>query len=118
MAFSGLDYPVTQDDATLEAGGYSARMDHQPFALSGGEQQRVSIACALANEPALILADEPTGELDSQTAHAIMDLFVTLNQRTGTAILMVTHDPEMAAYSRRMLHMLDGQIVEEETHHG
>ncbi|MEZ4620060.1 MAG: ABC transporter ATP-binding protein [Caldilineaceae bacterium] len=107
----------TRSELLLREVGLADRMDHRPDALSGGEQQRVSIACALANEPALLLADEPTGELDSQTAHAIMELFVTLNGRTGTAILMVTHDPEMAAYSRRTLHMRDGQLVEEEAHH-
>ena len=109
---------ASRSELLLSEVGLADRMDHRPNALSGGEQQRVSIACALANEPALLLADEPTGELDSQTAHAIMDLFVTLNRRTGTAILMVTHDPEMAAYSRRTLHMLDGHLVDKETHHG
>ena len=107
----------SRSELLLTEVGLADRMDHRPAALSGGEQQRVSIACALANEPALLLADEPTGELDSQTAHAIMELFVTLNRRTGTAILMVTHDPAMAAYSQRTLHMRDGQIVEEESNH-
>jgi len=107
----------TRSELLLREVGLADRMDHRSDALSGGEQQRVSIACALANEPALLLVDEPTGELDSQTAHAIMELFVTLNGRTGTAILMVTHDPAMAAYSRRTLHMRDGQLVEEEAHH-
>ncbi len=107
---------ANRSDLLLNQVGLAERRDHRPAALSGGEQQRVSIACALANEPALLLADEPTGELDATTAHAIMELFVTLNQQTGTAILMVTHDPAMAAYSRRTVHMRDGQIVEETTH--
>ncbi|CAN5731336.1 ABC transporter ATP-binding protein [soil metagenome] len=97
--------------------GLTERLHHRPDELSGGEQQRVSIACALANRPALLLADEPTGELDNQTAQTIMALLTALNQQNGVAILMVTHDLSMAAYSHRLVHMRDGAIRPEEIVH-
>ena len=97
--------------------GLADRLDHRPAALSGGEQQRVAIACALANQPALLLADEPTGELDSQTAQTIMELLVAINRSHGMTIILVTHDPAVAAYAQRVIHMRDGQIVDEEVRH-
>ena len=89
--------------------GLSHRLDLYPTTLSGGEQQRVAIARALANEPALLLADEPTGELDTATGAGIMDLFEEVN-RAGTAILMVTHDMDVANRARRRIHMRDGRV--------
>ncbi len=94
----------------LEMVGLVDWQDHRPTELSGGQQQRVAIARALANDPWLILADEPTGNIDSKTGQEIMGLFVEL-QRQGRTILMVTHDTTIAAYSERTIHLLDGHIV-------
>jgi len=91
--------------------GLSSRLHHLPSQLSGGQQQRVAIARALAGEPRLILADEPTGNLDSATAHEIMSLLHEVND-AGTTILMVTHDPGCAAHAARQLHILDGRLID------
>ncbi|MBA2707413.1 MAG: ABC transporter ATP-binding protein [Gemmatimonadaceae bacterium] len=91
--------------------GLAHRERHRPSELSGGEQQRVAIARALANEPAILLADEPTGELDARTGAEIIGLFERLN-RDGTTIIVVTHDEELASAARRKIHMRDGLIVE------
>jgi putative ABC transport system ATP-binding protein len=92
--------------------GITDRMKHKPRALSGGQQQRVAIARALANGPAILLADEPTGNLDSQNSAAVLRLLTDLNERLGQTILMITHDPEAAAYAHRRVHMRDGQLME------
>ena len=98
----------------LEYVGLSARASHRPAELSGGEMQRVAIARALANRPGLLLADEPTGELDQATGAQIVSLFDRLNA-DGTALVVVTHDPEVAARASRSVRMRDGEIVEETT---
>ncbi|MFA6262534.1 MAG: ABC transporter ATP-binding protein, partial [Bacteroidia bacterium] len=91
--------------------GLSAREKHYPSELSGGQQQRVAIARALAGEPRLLLADEPTGNLDSQMARSVMDLLESLH-RDGATIVMVTHDPQLAARAQRHVQVIDGQVVD------
>ncbi len=96
----------------LELLGITHRMHHKPRALSGGEQQRVAIARAIVNHPALLLADEPTGNLDSQNSVAVLGVLRDLNERLGQTILLITHDPFVATYAHRIVHMLDGKLVE------
>ncbi len=93
--------------------GLGERMDHKPSELSGGEQQRVAIARALVNGPAILFADEPSGNLDTKTKAEIHQLFFDLRERHGQTIVIVTHDPELAAMCDRSLFMRDGQFVEE-----
>lgn len=95
----------------LKALGIENRLDHKPRAMSGGEQQRVAIARAIVNHPAILLADEPTGNLDSKNSEAVLELLRDLNQRLGQTIVMITHNPEAAAYSDRIVKMRDGEIV-------
>ena len=98
----------------LKSLGLEGREDHNPNQLSGGQQQRVAIARALVNQAPLILADEPTGNLDTKTSIEIMELFVKLNEESGITILLVTHEPDIAAYSKRIVRFLDGRIVSDE----
>jgi putative ABC transport system ATP-binding protein len=91
--------------------GLKSRMDHSSSQLSGGEQQRVAIARALANEPSILLADEPTGNLDSRTSREVMELFGQLNQEDGITIILVTHDAEIARHARRTIAVRDGRII-------
>ena len=100
-------------ERALDRVGLGSRMDHHPSELSGGQQQRVAIARALVTEPALILADEPTGNLDSRTSVEVMALFQELNDH-GITILLVTHEPDIAEYHRRIVEVRDGQIIRDE----
>jgi putative ABC transport system ATP-binding protein len=91
--------------------GIADRLDHKPNALSGGEQQRVAMARAVVNHPAILLADEPTGNLDTENSKAVLEILRGLNERTGQTILMITHNPEAAAYGHRTIAMRDGKVV-------
>jgi len=101
----------------LERVGMSHRTNHYPAQLSGGQQQRVAVARAVAGEPAILLADEPTGNLDSQNGEAVMQLLQELH-KGGATICMVTHDPRYAEYADRSVHLFDGRVVEDTTHEG
>lgn len=100
----------TQARAALAAVGLQRWESHTPAELSGGQQQRVAIARAIATHPTVLLADEPTGNLDTQRSHEIMELLVTLNKERQITVLMVTHEPEMAQYATRIIRFLDGQV--------
>ena len=97
----------------LEAVGLGERLDHKPMEMSGGQRQRVAIARALINDPPVIMADEPTGNLDTKSSYEIMEIFKKMNEQGKTAI-MVTHEPDIAAYTKRILVMRDGKLVSDE----
>ena len=115
MVFAGLSPAERRERAkeVLELVGLGDRINHRPTELSGGQQQRVAIARALVNQPAILLGDEPTGNLDSKTGLEILDMLQQLN-RQGQTIILVTHDPRTSSYATRTVHMLDGRIVSEE----
>ena len=112
MLYAGL--PARQRsrraEELLEMVGMGDRMEHQPSELSGGQKQRVAIARAMANDPAILLADEPTGALDSKTGRMVMDLFHRLNREQGKTIVLITHNTELASETDRMLTMRDGML--------
>jgi len=112
QAIAGIKTQPVGFDNVLKMLGITNRMGHKPRALSGGEQQRVAIARALVNQPAILLADEPTGNLDTANSHAVLQLLRDLNRRTGQTILMITHNPEAAAFADRIVYMRDGTIVQ------
>jgi putative ABC transport system ATP-binding protein len=115
LLYRGDDAKVRRAAATraLQSVGLGGWEHHTPSELSGGQQQRVAIARAIVTEPAIVLADEPTGNLDTQRSHEIMGLLVSLNKDHGITVLMVTHEPDMAAYARRMVHFVDGNIAKD-----
>ncbi len=117
MLYNGLPANERRERAieALRMVGLEERINHLPSQLSGGQQQRVAIARALVNGPAIILADEPTGNLDTKTSAEIMDLFTKLNIESGITLVIVTHEADIAGYSRRIIRFLDGTIVVDES---
>ena len=116
LLYNGLSAHERRERAVgaLRSVGLEGREDHHPNQLSGGQQQRVAIARALVNSAPLILADEPTGNLDTKTSVEIMELFVKLNRESGITVILVTHEPDIAAFSKRIIRFLDGHIVSDE----
>jgi len=115
LIYAGISAKVRRERAarSLQQVGLGDRMDHRPNELSGGQRQRVAIARALVNDPSILLADEPTGNLDSATGSEIMGLFNELHD-TGQTIVLVTHEHDIAAHARRQIHLLDGRIARDE----
>jgi putative ABC transport system ATP-binding protein len=104
-------------DVVADLLGITSRLKHKPSEMSGGEQQRVAIARAIVCEPKIVLADEPTGNLDTKSSEAVLKLLASLNKDLGQTIVMITHNPEAAAYGHRVLHMRDGLVVDGATVH-
>ncbi len=111
LLYSSVNHRRDRAKAALEAVGLADRTTHHPNELSGGQQQRVAIARALVTEPSIILADEPTGNLDSKTGQEIMTLFRELHHTRGITVIFVTHDPTIAANAQRIIHIMDGVVV-------
>jgi putative ABC transport system ATP-binding protein len=110
MEIAGVKNAAERATALLDEVGLAGRAHHYPSQLSGGEQQRVAIARALANDPPLLLADEPTGNLDTATGHSIIELLLGINRARGTTLVLVTHDPELAARAEVAIALKDGRI--------
>jgi len=111
MEIAGVRDPATRARALLDDVGLANRGHHYPSQLSGGEQQRVAIARALANDPPIVLADEPTGNLDSATGRQVIDLLVSVNRNRGRTLVLVTHDRELAAFADEVIALRDGRVV-------
>jgi putative ABC transport system ATP-binding protein len=114
LVYSGERHRVQKAQAALELVGLGDRLTHKPSELSGGQQQRVAIARALVNDPAIILADEPTGNLDSKSGTEVMQIFQKLNREQGITVVFVTHDPWIARHTHRVVTLADGKIVRDE----
>lgn len=114
IAIAGKSDTKKRSEELLTSVGLKERMNHKPSELSGGERQRVAIARALANNPRFLVMDEPTGNIDSKTSNEIVDLVKKLNEEQGVTIIVVTHDQFVASQTKRVVHMLDGLIVQEE----
>ena len=116
MIYKGIgeEERVKRAYEVLEIVGLKGREDHMPNQISGGQQQRVAIARAIANDPPLILADEPTGNLDTKMSIEIMNFFVKMNKEMGKTIVLVTHEPDIAEYCKRVVHFKDGKIISDE----
>ena len=114
MLYAGARDRRARALAALDAVGLSDRARHKPTELSGGQQQRVAIARALVNEPSIILADEPTGALDTRTSAEIMGIFQRLNRERGLTVIFVTHEPDIAYHTRRIIHLRDGLVTSDE----
>jgi len=116
MIYKGIEEKdrIKRAYEVLEIVGLKGREDHMPNQISGGQQQRVAIARAIANDPPLILADEPTGNLDTKMSIEIMNFFVKMNEEMGKTIVLVTHEPDIAEYCKRVVHFKDGHIISDE----